>query len=139
MLKMCNDGRMQKKDFISYWVESSDNDYVAMTHLFEKGDYSWSLFIGHLVVEKLLKAWFVKNISNNPPFVHDLVRLAAKGDLPLAEDQMDLLDAVSTFNIRARYDDYKMEFQKKCNREFAQEWFDKIRGFREWMKKKLGE
>lgn len=130
---------MEKDELIHYWIESSDNDYIAMTHLFEKGDYAWSLFIGHLVVEKLLKAWFVKNISNNPPFVHDLVRLAMKGELSLDGVQMDLLDAISTFNIRARYDDYKMEFREKCNLQFTQEWLDNITGFREWMKNKLGE
>jgi len=44
---------MNKDDALRYWIESSDHDFKAMVHLFEKGDYSWSLFIGHLVMEKL--------------------------------------------------------------------------------------
>ncbi|MCG8603545.1 HEPN domain-containing protein, partial [bacterium] len=31
-----------------------------MEHLFEKEDYHWALYIGHLVIEKLLKAYYVK-------------------------------------------------------------------------------
>ncbi len=128
---------MQKKELITYWIESSEQDVSAMEHLFEKGDYSWSLFIGHLVIEKLLKAWYVQNISNTPPFIHNLVRLAEKGELPLEEKQLDYLDTISTFNLRARYDDYKMEFNHKCTREFTAKWIDIIREFRAWIKEKL--
>ena len=50
---------MDKEDIISFWIESSDKDYRTMLHLFESGDYMWSLFVGHLVIEKLLKAFFI--------------------------------------------------------------------------------
>jgi hypothetical protein len=40
---------MEVNEYIKYWIDSSDDDFQAMTHLFEKGDYTWSLFIGHLV------------------------------------------------------------------------------------------
>ena len=83
------------------------------------------------------KGWYVKNVSNKPPFIHDLVRLAEKAKLELEEDQKDLLDTISAFNLRARYDDYKMEFYQKCSKNFAEKWIDIIREFREWMKKKL--
>ena len=128
---------MQKKELITYWIESSEQDALAMEHLFEKGDYSWSLFIGHLVIEKLLKTWYVQNISDTPPFIHNLVRLAEKGELPLEEMQLDNLDTISTFNLRARYDDYKMEFNRKYTQEFTAKWLDIIREFRAWIKEKL--
>ncbi|MBN2520466.1 MAG: HEPN domain-containing protein [Bacteroidales bacterium] len=37
-----------------HWIESSDKDYKTMVHLYESKDYSWSLFIGHIVIEKLI-------------------------------------------------------------------------------------
>ena len=128
---------MKKEEFLKYWVDSSNKDFQAMIHLLEKDDFTWSLFIGHLVIEKLLKAWYVQNISNTPPFIHDLVRLAEKGNLSLDEDQKDILDTISAFNIQARYDDYKMEFHKKCSRRFTEKWVDHIKGFREWIKIRL--
>ncbi|CAA9292043.1 MAG: hypothetical protein AVDCRST_MAG95-4066, partial [uncultured Adhaeribacter sp.] len=63
---------------VSYWLESSDSDFATMQHLFTAKDYSWSLFLGHLVIEKLLKALFVKNLNKQAPFTHDLLRLASK-------------------------------------------------------------
>jgi len=50
-------------------------------HLFEKGDYTWSLFIGHLVLEKLVKAWYIKNTPDLPPLIHDLVLINSKHPL----------------------------------------------------------
>ena len=104
-----------------------------MIHLFEKDDFTWSLFVGHLVIEKLLKALYVQRNSKTPPFIHDLVRLAEKVDLALSDDQKDILDTITTFNITARYDDYKMEFHKKCTKEFTEKWVQHIKEFRRWM------
>ena len=125
---------MDKKNLISYWVDSSDRDFATMQHLFETKDYHWSLFIGHLVVEKLLKAYYVKNIDQHVPFTHNLLRLADKSNLILSEKQKDFLDTLSSFNIRARYDDYKLEFYKICTKEFTEHWIIQITTFREWIK-----
>lgn len=128
---------MNKDDALRYWIESSDHDFKAMVHLFEKGDYSWSLFIGHLVMEKLLKAYCVHQKEIPPPFIHDLVRLSEKAGLPLSEEQKDILDAISTFNLRVRYDDYKLSFHRKCTRNFTKKWIQQIKELREWLKEKL--
>ncbi len=69
--------------------------------------------------------------------IHDLVRLAEKANLELAEDQKDILDTLSTFNLRARYDDYKMEFHRKCTKAFTKKWVIAIEEFREWINQML--
>ena len=110
-----------------------------MNNLFEKKDYHWSLFIGHLVIEKLLKAYYVQKFGGHPSRIHNLLRLAEKSDLALSEAQKDFLTTVTAFNLRARYDDYKMEFYKTCTREFTLEWINEIKGFRKWIKNKLSQ
>lgn len=128
---------MNKEDTIQYWITSSDNDYKAMIHLFEKEDHTWSLFIGHLVIEKLLKAYYVSQIDLIPPFTHDLLRLSEKAGFSLNESQKDILDTVSTFNISARYDDYRLSFHQKCSKTFTEKWINEIEDFRLWLKDKL--
>ena len=128
---------MTRNEIIKYWIANSDNDYRAMSHLFEKGDYVWALFIGHLVIEKLIKAWYVYRVDQMPPFIHDLVRLAEKAKLPISESQKDILDTISTFNIKSRYDDYRMSFYQKCSNAFATQWVAEIEEFRQWIKEKL--
>lgn len=126
---------MDKKEMIKHWIESAEQDYLAMEHLFEKKDFSWSLFVGHLVIEKLLKAYYIKVKNEQPPFIHDLLRIAEKSNLQLSDDQKDILDIVSTFNIRARYADYKQAFRKKCTQVFTENWIKNIKEFSEWIKK----
>lgn len=107
-------------EMISYWVSSSDKDYQVMLDLFKNGHYTWALFIGHLAIEKLLKAIHSQQYLKNPPLIHDLLRLAEKCGFDLDEEQKDILDTVTTFNIQARYDDYKLEFFNKCTKDFTE-------------------
>ncbi len=37
----------------NYWIASSDKDYNVMVDLYQSKNYSWALFLGHIVIEKL--------------------------------------------------------------------------------------
>ncbi len=124
---------MEKERAINYWVESAASDEEAMNTLYNNGHYSWALFIGHLVIEKLLKAYYIKNRDLDFPHIHQLLRIAEEAGLNLSDEQKDFLLEVTTFNIKARYADYKSRFQKKATGEFAETYIVKIREFREWL------
>ena len=79
---------MTKSEHIIYWVESADRDLDTSNTLFEAGKYDWSLFVGHLVLEKLLKAVYVQNNDNKiPPKLHNLVRMAEISNVETDEDK----------------------------------------------------
>lgn len=61
-----------------HWIKNSDQDFKTMFNLFESKDYHWSLFIGHIVIEKLIKASIVKVKNDHAPFTHDLTKLASR-------------------------------------------------------------
>jgi HEPN domain-containing protein len=91
----------------NHWIETSNNDYNTMVHLYESKDYHWSLFIGHLVIEKLLKAFIVKETQKHAPFTHDLRRLAKLTNINFEKEHILWFDVITTFNLNARYDNYK--------------------------------
>jgi HEPN domain-containing protein len=122
---------------IKHWVEISDKDFKSMKNLFKQKEYYWCLFVGHLVIEKLLKAYYTKNKKQQAPFTHNLLRLAELSGLTPISEHSDWLDSITTFNINARYDSYKQEFYKKCTKNFANEWVNKISELRKWIKDKL--
>jgi HEPN domain-containing protein len=64
-----------KKKIINYWIESSENDFNTMIDLFNAKHNNWALFLGHLVIEKLLKALYIKTKGEFPPMIHDLRRI----------------------------------------------------------------
>ncbi len=55
----------------------------------------------------------------------------------LTDVQNDFLATVTTFNIRARYDDYKLAFYKTCTKEFADKWLMKLRYLENGSKKSI--
>ncbi len=77
----------------------------------------------------------MKRHKGNPPFTHDLTRLVMSTELALTDEYIDLLDVITTFNIQARYDDYKQEFKTKCNEEYTQYYFLKVKEFLAWIDK----
>ncbi|MCI5115236.1 MAG: HEPN domain-containing protein [Candidatus Electrothrix sp. AW2] len=129
---------MNIEEHIQYWLESAEHDWETAENLFTAKKYDWSLFIGHLVLEKILKAVFVqKNNNKLPPKTHNLLRLAEQSRIELSEEQEMLLDRVSEFNIETRYPQYKNEFYKKCTSEFAEEYFRKIEEMAAWLKSRI--
>lgn len=123
--------------FINHWVASSDRDFTTMNNLFHSKDYSWSLFIGHLVIEKLLKALYITKKHQHPIPIHDLTRIAARAEVECSVDILNLLDTITTFNINARYEDVKQDFYLQCTKEFTQTWIHHITVLRQWIKSLL--
>jgi len=121
----------------NHWLNTSDNDYNTMINLYSSNDYHWSLFIGHIVLEKLLKAAVVKKTKTHAPFTHDLRRLAKLSGLNFESQHLEWLDAITTFNLNTRYDSYKQEFYKKCTPDFTTRWIENIKTLRIWIKEQL--
>jgi HEPN domain-containing protein len=119
---------------IQYWLTAAEKDLPVMEHLFEKGDYHWALFIGHLVLEKMLKAFYVKNVGKVPPYKHSLILLAKKAKLSLNEEQEKVFETFTNFNIEARYPDDKFEFYKLCTKEFTGPYIKQTKEYYQWLK-----
>jgi hypothetical protein len=95
------------------------------------------MFLWHISIEKLLKAYYVNIYKKHAPLIHNLYRLAELCELDLTDEYSDWLDKITSFNINARYDDYKREFYSLCTEEFATDWIEKIKLIRSWIKTKL--
>jgi HEPN domain-containing protein len=116
-----------------YWEAEAKDDLKVAEHLFEKGDYSYCLFFGHLAIEKLLKAIFVAKNKKHAPPIHNLVRLARKAHVEIDKESVDNLATITSFNIEARYPDMKRSFREKCNEEYTRHQFNKIKEIFAWL------
>lgn len=128
---------MTIEEHIEYWVKISEMDIPVMEHLYQSGDYNYALFIGHLVLEKIIKAHYVKSNSKSPPKIHDLVKLALKSEIKLDDDKIKFLLNVNSFNINARYPEEKLSFYKSCTKEFCFENIEKIKELYLWLKSQI--
>ena len=127
---------MNNLDLMKFWIDSADEDYDTMIYMKNGKKNSWSLFLGHLVIEKLLKALYAKNNPDNPiaPKTHNLILLSQKANLQVPIEIREKIQVINTFNISARYDDYKKSFIEKCTDEYTDEQIKNIDEVRKWLK-----
>ena len=129
---------MKIEDHIQYWLDSAAHDWDTVENLFSTGKYDWCLFIGHLVLEKILKAIFVQDNDNKlPPKTHNLIKLAENTNLFLTEEQKIFLDQVNDFNLEVRYPQFKNEFYKKCTQPFTEGYFLQIKSTAKWLRSQI--
>jgi len=122
---------------IGYWSSEAEDDLKVADHLFEKEDYSYALFFGHLAVEKILKALYVKKNREHAPPIHNLLRIAKSAGLKLEENRIEQLNIISAFNIEARYPDIKRSFRAKCTKEFTALQMRKIQEIFRWLQEMI--
>jgi len=61
------------------------------------------------------------------------VHLAEKASAEVSEEQLELLETITDFNLEARYPDEKFSFKKKCTRDFAEKYLKEIEEIRRWL------
>ena len=71
------------------------------------------------------------------PYTHDLVKLAQNAEIDLSNDQINELEEIKSYNLEARYDDYKQEFYKKANKDYASTWSSKCKVLYIWIKTQI--
>lgn len=94
-------GQVEKT--IDYWLTSADYDLEVAQSLFQKKKYHYSLFFGHLALEKILKAIFVKRKSSHAPITHSLPYLVEKSGLEIENERLEKLAEFMEFYIEGRY------------------------------------
>lgn len=96
------------------------------------------MFFLHLAIEKKLKGYYVFQNKEEAPHGHNLAFLASKiTNAQFSERQLQTLAEISRFNIAARYDDYKKNFDKICDVSFATAYFKKVKEVFEWLESRM--
>ena len=124
---------MERNQIVKSLISKAEKDIKTATDLFQLKHYDWSLFIWHLALEKILKASLLAQ-NQTIIYTHDLSRLAKKAKMDLTVEEIKQLNEITTFNIEARYDYYKLSFYSKATKEYTEKWmkismylFQKIR------------
>jgi HEPN domain-containing protein len=90
---------------IEYWKRGSAEDLAAAESLLEKGHLRHCLFFAHLALEKMIKAHVVRTTRDDPPRIHNLVRLAQLTGLDPDDEQEKFLRRFDLYQLEGRYPD----------------------------------
>ena len=114
------------KKVIQYWQKTAGRDHKTMLGLFKIKRYPESLFFGHIVLEKILKALVVQETKEQAEYTHNLAKLQEIAKIGLSKEEISFLNKVNDFNIRARYPEYKLQFYKICTSKYTKNYLDEI-------------
>jgi len=126
---------MEIESLKDYCFVNSERKWETAQSLFKNGKYSDCLFYAHLTLEFLLKGKYLESKKEFFPMIHDLERLALLSGIKFPDKYAKPLATINTFNIAARYDDFKFSFYKKATKKFTQKYFHLIGEIILWLKK----
>jgi len=129
---------LTKEQHIAFWLESAQDDWETALVLMNNKRYGFCLFSLHLVIEKLLKAiWIKESLTNTPPFTHDLIKLCEESNLALSLEDLDFLVAVNSWNIRGRYPDYSKSLHQSATPAYLSIQIEKVQKLKKWLEEKI--
>lgn len=129
---------MEKQAHIDYWIKSAADDEDTMDYLFKGKKYVHALFFGHLMIEKICKALWVKNNDiNNPPKTHNIAKHLKQSNITIDENQLALITKLFQYQIEGRYPSDLLMLHKMTDKDFAKDYIHKTIEFKLWLLNKL--
>jgi HEPN domain-containing protein len=124
---------------VAYWMELAEYDFGTAQAMLNTERYLYVGFMAHQSVEKSLKALCWKRTESEPPYTHDLWKLARQAGVDTAfdDEQSDFLDDLAPLNIEARYPKFKDKLLVSLTHEFCVALIDRTEGMMTWIKKQL--
>ena len=134
---------MTKEQHIAHWLSTSEEDEITMDGLFEIGRYTHSLFFGHLYIEKICKALWVKNNNGKmPPATDNLVTLLPKINLGLSEEDFSFLDKLNEYylneyQLAGTSPESSLELNRQTTKEYTANCINHIKTISECLQKNI--
>jgi HEPN domain-containing protein len=125
------------KILLKYWLKQSDEKWKTTLSLMKLKRYADALFFAHLTLELDLKGLVTAITKDQPPYIHDLPRLATLTGLDFSKEQLHDLEVITTFNIRTRYDDYRSSFHKKATKVYTEKHMEIVKNLHLWIRKNI--
>ena len=130
---------MTREEKIAYWLDIADYDLETAEAMFKTQRWLYVAFMCHQVIEKTIKAYWSLQRDDNPPYIHNHMRLADGCGLyeQMSEEQKTFLEIITNYNIAARYPEDKAELARALTPEVCKELIDNTKALQQWIKERL--
>ena len=130
---------MTQDEKVKYWLDIADYDLETAEALYVSKRWLYVAFMCHQVIEKTLKACWSAKREDEPPYIHNHKRLAEGCGLyeQMTDEQKDFINAIATFNIQARYPEYKSKIAQNLTQSTCRYLIDNTKELQQGIKSKL--
>ncbi|HUT01564.1 MAG TPA: HEPN domain-containing protein [Phycisphaerae bacterium] len=119
---------------VAYWRDGASEDMAVARELLASGHARHALFLAHLALEKVLKAYVCRATRDVAPRIHSLLTLSRLAGLNVDEDMEMVLTEMTRFNLEGRYPGYTAP---PPTIEEATAYFDRAQEVFEWLMQQL--
>lgn len=119
---------------IDYWINGADDDMVTADLLIKEKRILHGLFFCHLVIEKAIKAHYVKKTKEIAPRSHNLIYLSEGAKVEFDDDNQVFLGILMKYQLQGRYPDYNPVLPDILK---VNEYFEKTKILLQWLKERL--
>jgi HEPN domain-containing protein len=127
-------------DLYNKWLEFASEDYEMAGIALANGKLLYCAFHLQQSLEKIFKGLYILYIKEQPPYIHDLVKLldSIKSNDPfLSEDKfMRVASDLNPFYIIARYPAYKNNISKSLKDDQVQRFLSIVGEIKLWCEQK---
>jgi len=119
---------------IDYWIKGAEDDILTADLLIQEKRIIHGLFFCHLVIEKAIKANYVKATGEIAPRSHNLIYLSEKARLEYDESMHIFLGILMKYQLQGRYPDYNPALPDLIK---VNEYLERTKQLLKWLKEKL--
>lgn len=126
-------------DKSDYWVELAEYDLETARVMLDTGRYLYVGFMCHQVIEKMMKAYYVKSQGEMPPYTHNLELIARKSSLAgsLSQEQLSFIRRIEPLNVESRYPADRELLARALTPEKCWQILDQTTEMYRWIRQKL--
>jgi len=127
------------KKVIKNWIALAEYDFETAKAMMKSGRYLYVAFTCQQTIEKTLKALYVKEKDETPPYTHNLIKLLS--DLSVSskidEEKRKFMEILNSYYIESRYTEEIKEISKMLTGKKAKEILSKTKELFLWLKEKI--
>lgn len=126
-------------DRVAYWLDIAAYDIETAEAMYQTKRWLYVAFMCHQAIEKTLKAYWCGTREDDSPYTHNHMRLAEGCGLyeKMSDDQKDLLDKVTNYNIEARYPEDKDDLYRRLSQQACRQIIDETKQLIQWIQEEL--
>jgi len=124
---------MTNEEKIDHWISYAEYDKDTTKAMLDSNRYFYVVITAQQVMEKLLKAYYIKIKGKEPPRTHDIVRLSKELNVNFSEEQLNLFDKLFIYYHKQRYPDYIRKYNEEITKDIASDIYKNFDEVYKWL------
>lgn len=116
------------------WIALAEYDLETARHMLETGRNLYVIFLCHLALEKMLKAWVTEFTQSVPFKTHDLIILVKKGEVEFSREHLEFVGKINSASIPTRYPEDLERALKVYPKSVARDYLKQTTEIIKWLK-----